>query len=197
MGSSDLGSPQPDLPERLFHFTSRTQLPSILTMGELLMTPDPFAPPVDGEKWPVLWLSSEGGEEITSDSVRAGLYLDGAHKMGVMGVLVKQDKTEIRIEVRPDFSHMMRWSDWAKATGTAERTIRQMGKWPIHSEWWWVSQREIPQSQWVDIAVRNEEGAWVPMFSAPTVLDEPVEPPLAQPETKSKFAAIAQRFLRG
>lgn len=174
---------------RLFHFTSRQRLSSILSMGELLMTPDPYAP--GPEPWPVVWLSSQSGDGLTADSVKAGLSLDVARFVST-GVIVRQDKSEIRIEVQPDLSHMMPWLTWAGAVGVPEKIQRSLQKWPLHADWWWVSQAQIPQSQWVQISVRDADGVWTPMFEAPEVIEDPV--PVPEPSAPTKPSKIKRLF---
>lgn len=141
----------------LYHFTSKRQLAGILSSGELLMTPNPHLS-APGEKFPVLWLSSESGDGKGAATVAAGLNLDQAINRQLV------NRTEIRFTVEVPDDEVVTWADYADFYGVLPKVIRKYAKWPRHSEWWVPFTRSIPAEEWVEISQGTGE-VWNPMLA--------------------------------
>lgn len=118
-----------------------------------------------GQKYPVLWLSSESGDGVEGSSLAAALNLDQA----VFGQHV--NRTEIRFTVEVPDEDTQSWYDYAATYGASPTTMRKLEKWPKRPEWWIPFERSIPSSEWVEIG-QGGQGAWLPVLSPGSIDDE-------------------------
>ena len=132
----------------LYHFTSQIHLPMIQAAGQLRTTESnigsvtPIRPPYGDHIGPdVVWLLD------TAD-------LDG-RRHGLQGS--SADKTRVRFTVR---ARATRWVSWPPAQRMhpewREEFIRDGGG-PAAARRWWVSERPIPSTAWLQIDVMGEQ----------------------------------------
>jgi hypothetical protein len=149
---------------RLYHYTSRRQLPAILSSGELLMTPNPYTPKEIGVQ-PVLWLTNQDGVAYYGDTLAHGLGLSGS----TLGVQV--DRLEVQFVVEVPDDEVVSWEDYCDYYDVSSVMRRRAAKWPSKSEWWVPFLRSVPSSEWVMVGVGRDK--WTPMFAPDP--DAPVE----------------------
>jgi hypothetical protein len=140
----------------LYHYTSRRQLPQILSAGELLMTPNPHTPPKWG-KIPTLWLTDRDGVDHYGDTLAYGLNLNGPQQ----GLIV--DRIEVRFTVSVPSDEVPTWDEFCDFYDLDKYERRRLAKWPSRSEWWIPFFRSITSDEWVEVGVGRD--VWSPMFA--------------------------------
>lgn len=139
-----------------YHYTSRMQLGQIMSVGELLMTANPFTPKEYG-KAPVVWLTDQDGSVRSGDTLCHGLNL-AQHQLGRA-----VDRIEVRFTVDVPRDEVLDWEQFCEQAFVPKRTMRKMDKWPLRPQWWYAISRSIPHTEWVEIGVGRD--AWTPMFA--------------------------------
>ena len=122
---------------KLYHYTAREHLPSIMAEGVLRTTESnlDFRRADAGPR--VVWLLDTPTATDASHGLSYSVY----------------DKTAVRIEVRPQKA--VRWAEWAKSQPAYDRTtaavLARTGGGPEAAAHWWVSESPIPSSEWVEV----------------------------------------------
>lgn len=145
----------------LYHFTNRGQLPSILSMGELMMSRNPHIS-IPGKDFPTLWFSTESGDGQTGSTMPTALNLDGP----IQGRFLA-NRTEFRIAVEIPDDEVQMWEDYADRYNVPKPVTRKLAKWPKRPEWWVALERNVKAPEWIDIS-QGGAGTWTPLLTFDT-----------------------------
>lgn len=137
---------------RLWHFTSVRHLPLIEAAGFLKVSETNLHPVVEHHGPDAVWFLD--GPDL--GDARHGL---NAAPPG----WVVPDKTEVRIEVEVPDGWVRAWLPWAEAQGIDRGWLHALtsedgGR--AAAERWRVVFRPVRRDRWVEVCVRQSDGAW-------------------------------------
>ncbi|WP_158305633.1 MULTISPECIES: GNAT family N-acetyltransferase [unclassified Nocardioides] len=118
---------------KLYHYTSPDHLPLIVEAGYLKLVESNISRSREHAGPDVVWLTS-------SPTPAAGHGLSGS----------RNDKKRVRFTVDVDRRSVQKWRAWAKARGIASDWMNELAR-AGGSGTWWVSERPIESSQWIEI----------------------------------------------
>jgi hypothetical protein len=154
---------------RLYHYTTKMHIPQILYDGVLKTTESNIGAPRDvayrnveprGEHVgpDVVWLTDQDGSSPHHRSTPETL----AHSLALVNPAFKDNafKVDVRFALDVPDDAVRPWADFADEHGMNPRWRRRFEKEPHRPYWWFVVEREIPRSEWVEIGVGR--GTWPP-----------------------------------
>lgn len=170
MGRASRAKRRPSSPRFLYHFTSEHHLREIISEGKLTLTKSNTSISGDGEGDPkVLWLldqsSADGAHHGLEPDPRNVALIEQAKARGMK--VANADKREVRFTV--PVGSARRWTEWVKGQ-KQERVQTRRGVWLASdvliasgggaeaASHWWVTEREVPASEWIEVAYRPNPG---------------------------------------
>ena len=139
----------------LYHYTHRTHLKSILADGYLKTVESNVSEHREHAGPDVVWLTSDG---------------TASHLHGMFGKLTPElvhedwDKLRVRFTVEVPNRYVHRWMQWTHRRGMSQRwrdVLIDTGGGRAAVSTWWVAERRIPSSEWVEIRdMHTDEVLW-------------------------------------